>query len=102
MHGAQAHPDALGDFRPPHPFLGETADFRRLGACRRSPTAKLALGLRLDDTAALPLQHDFALELRDRADDVVHCRIVNRVSIFAYFQKSTNAVSDSSEYRTVC
>jgi hypothetical protein len=53
--------------------LSEQADgVRRLGLRRRLPTLVLALGLRLGDSLALPLEHDLTLELGERGEHVQH------------------------------
>src|SRR5215471_2400977 len=62
--------EAPGDFRPRHAFRGEGADLGSVLACGRSAALELAGGFGGGNAVALALEHDLALELRDRSDDV--------------------------------
>src|SRR5262249_42604805 len=60
------------DLARSHPVLLQLTYLTGLGYGGRLATLVSALGLRLGDTLAVALQHYFALELGDGADDIEH------------------------------
>src|SRR5690242_15803890 len=69
IHTSPANPEPAGNFNWSQPLGLECPDFLSPSPCSRFSTLVFSVSLRLGDSFPLPLQHQFALEGGDCADD---------------------------------